>query len=251
MKLFLLLFLYINNIFSVELDFKPIFTENTSNKKNIMFRYLKDEKKFTANSKKDVLKFVNDNEIFANIYLDKYFSKDDKALIEIKVDEWLAGKLLEKVEKEIIIGDDILKSYYLNHKKDFQYKPFIDITIFKFDNFQSSFDFYTTVKDKNLTIAQNYAENNSIKYSTFKDHLNSVNPALVAALEKDKEKYFLPPFYIASKFDVIYVNIYDSSIKYIPFNQTKRRIKSILFKKIYYKKRAEIINNYKAKKSND
>jgi len=251
MKNFALLFFVATLSFALQVDIHPDNKITVTNQdKDALKSFLAKFYRFHIRDQ-GALNLVKGNRVLANEYVKSHqLSKADKTYITIQIEQYLADKFVQDFQRRNTISDKVALSYYLDHKDDFKKSDQVDTVLFVFNDPEKAVDFYTQVKGKDLSYAQNLAKeyNATIKDIGYKK-IDEVKYPTRAFLEKNKKSnYFLPPIILnTSSADVLYVRSYKKGNGYKPFKEVKEDIIKLLRKKTFLKERDKLLKKYGVK----
>ena len=245
---FLLLFFAIN-IYAIQISITP--DKNVSNikigsmDKQALKSYLKDTIGFVI-TEKGAKKVAKENRILANVYLKRYpLDTFTKHRIKIMIEDYLAKKMVDKVQKQIAISPKVIQSYYYDHLQDFKKPATVDLVGFDFPSYESAVDFYYKIRNKDIEFAKKLAKQKNITIASYRHKkIKDLAPSIQKILKKDKEKYFLPPLIIGDHIKILYVSSYHKAKGYIPLKKVEGKIKKYLYDKTFFQYRKKILEEY-------
>jgi len=233
---------------AVEVEVKSSVYKTDENNILAFDRYLQDDKNFRAESRKDLEKNLHEDWILAEIYIKDNFNDFEKAKVTNLVNRFLAKEQVKKIQKEIKISDDIIKSYYLDHLAEYKLKPYVEMKIFNFDTIESAYEFYIFSRSHTFDESMKYAINNNISPEKYNHPLNRMMPEMRYSLRDTKQKkYFTPPQVFKQHYMVSYIENVTERDGYVEFKNVKKYIEKILWKETYLQKRFDLVSQYKEK----
>jgi len=233
---------------AVEAQLKKSDTSVSKDEIDVMKVHIYEKNRFTANSDKDIKNIIYRNKILSNAFLDKYYDKDEKTKTSIMLNEYFAKKIVQKIQAEIGISNDVVRSYYLDHVEDYRYLTTAELDIYMFDSLDEAYKFYDFSTKNSVQDALSYLEENKIKSRPYNGALKFMYGSIRNALRNDKEEnYFTPPQYRLNKYVTIFVKKMKNKPGYIELKDVEKNVKKKLWQLTYLKKREEIINEYEQK----
>ncbi|GEM_PF-6672195 len=211
--------------------------------------YLRTEKHFRAQSRKDLEKNLRDDWILANSFLENAYTPEEKAKVVNLVNRYLAKREVQRIQKKIGISDDVLKSYYLDHISDYRLKPIVSMKIFHFKTLEDADTFFRFAKTHSYEEAVKKAEAMQTKPIDYTHPLNMMQPIFRLSMRNKTDKeYFTPPQFVGKDFAVLYVADIKPREGYVPFEKARKGIGKELWKKTYLRMRRQILDSYQDKK---
>lgn len=192
---------------------------------------------------KNAVKILKENKILANAFLkEKLLTAETKADINVLLNEKLANLMVDNSLEKKPLSDEVLLSYYKDNLVDYYQNKKITFSVYSFDDFNSSLDFYTKYKDKVKSI-KNTEANMSQESQTLL--LRNLHPDLVnLLLDNNTTGYITPPQKFYKKYIILHVKDFiDAGIE--KFEAVKDDVKKIVQKKIRYDTKKALLNKYK------
>ena len=219
--------------------------EVTKSDVNALKRYLKEKFKFHI-SDKGARKVVKENRILANEYLKKdLLKKQDKDLLKIELEMKLADKFTEYLQRKIKIPENVLKSYYYDHREDYKQSDEVTLERIRFKNFDEAMKFYNEIlkqKEKKDHLLKKYHGKVIYKGTVKKERLKN---SIQSFLKEEMQNTYLPPMVLqADRIDVYYVHTYQKAKGYKPYIKVKKEIENILYKRTFNREREKILSRY-------
>ncbi len=211
-------------------------------------QYLKEEKNFRAESRKDLEKNLREDWILAEVYVQNNFNDYEKSKLTNMVNRYLAKEQIKKIQKKIDISEDVVKSYYLDHLDNYKLKPYVEMKIFNFDTLESAHAFYIFTQSHTYDESLQHAVKEDIAYVQYNNPFNRMMPEMRHSLRDMKQKnYFTPPQLYKKQYMVTYIENITEREGYVAFEKTRKYIKKLLWKKTYLKQRSDLLSQYEAK----
>ena len=218
-----------------------------SNEMNIeaFKQFLIDKMHFHPDNQKDLDKRLNEDWLLANYFVKKYNSPFEEADVTNMVNRYLADKAVEKIQRSVKISDDVLRSYYLDHKNKYRMKAIVTFDLYTFKSLQKADAFYRFAKEHNASEVAAYTKKERIKTSSYKSRLNMMLPVFrLVMIDLEQSGYYTPPVYYNHDFDVLYIKNIEKKDEYVPYRVAKKEIAKKLYKQTFLKKRKEILETF-------
>lgn len=88
-------------------------------------------------------KIIFENRLLSNEFLNQYGFDEQKLIrLRIELEKKVSNELILKNENLNDLNDSILKSYYLDHLKDFEKPEIVEASFYKFENYLDAVKFY-------------------------------------------------------------------------------------------------------------
>ncbi len=234
---------------SAEVDVKPVPYVKNEKRVKAFDEYLREVKHFRANSWKDLEKNLRDDYLLANHFLKNGMNDDERARLTNMVNRYLAQREVQRIQKSIGISDDVTRSYYLDHLRDYKLKPIVSLKNFHFKTLEEADAFYRFAKENGYAKALQKAKTMGVEPIDYTHPLNMMQPLFRLSLKNRHDSgYFTPPQYVPKDFVVLYVADIKQRDGYIPYDKVKRAIARELWQKTYLRKRMEILSSYDGEK---
>lgn len=180
----------------------------------------------------DIKAMITDDRALANAYLDAYqVDKETMSEIRFIVEKKLSELYVQKYEKSLVLNDDTLRSYYIDHNDEFSHKIMVNAEFFNFSDFNSAYRFYAQGKT-DLDKLEVLAQENNATFKTYEVNVQNLNDAIKWAMKPiEEENYLLPPLFFTNHFTVVYIKKIRTNVQ-LPYDEKmKKRIREFLIKK--------------------
>ncbi len=250
MRIIWILSFLVISLFAIEIEIKPTKTlAKVDYREAEIFRdWLRKLYRFHI-SNDGAYKIIAENRLLANEYIKKYGLKDDdKRMLKLQTERYLAEKFVRLFQNEHIIDDKVALSYYLDHQDQFKKEGRIKPILFIFNDADQAIKFYSLAKGKTEQEVMKIAKemNATIKKDDWRDIDTLKSPTLNFVKRFGKKGYMLPPEFITpSSANVLYIEDYQKSQGYKPFESVKEDIKKYLFLQTFNKFRKKLLAQYK------
>lgn len=235
--------------FAVEINITPDKAINVTQKDITTYKYyVKRKYNYVITDNKGAKKIIKENRILANEFLKKGFLDKEKEYIKIMIEDYLADRYVQNIQRSIKIPEKVLYSYYLDHKDKFKEGAKVDIVRFSFKIYEDAVDFYNKAKrlhneEAIKKLATQYKA--QVKNYGWRD-VNMLKKTFASFIKKDTKGYLVPPFILSKNvINVYYIRDYKKGEGYYPFKKVKEKIRNILYNKTFGHKREEILKQYK------
>ncbi len=188
---------------------------------------------------------IKENRILANAYMKEYGIPDLlKIEMQIILEEKLRNMLVRKEKEKIEINNDVLLSYYKNHKDEFYKSEEITFNVYNFKNYEDAHSFYNKNRNNYTEIDSYVKDNNITKIS--ETMLKSKLHKELRALLKDGNvtKYITPPEFFNKKYMILDV-VSIQKAKILPFDKVKEKVRKSLLSKINQDTKTKLLAKYK------
>ena len=203
---------------------------------------------------KDARALVKKNRILANAYVEQYgVPKELQVRFRFNLEKALVRELIRKVEKNIDLSDNVLKSYYLANKEEFRVPKKIVFTLMTLPDYQQALSLYNHYKNIPSEVKDFKGDKeNNITVEQFTMGLQEMNPALKVVLkDTNATQYLTPPQKFYKNYIVMYVQSFVPA-GYRPYDsKVKSEIRALLLKKVYNRTKKELVEKYGAEDEGD
>ncbi len=188
---------------------------------------------------------IQENRILANAYMKEYGIPDLlKIEMQIILEEKLRNMLVRKEKEKIEINNDVLLSYYKDHKDEFYKSEEITFNVYNFENYEEAYSFYSKNRD-NYTEINNYVKDNNITKASETMLKSKLHKELRALLQEgNATKYITPPEFFNKKYMILDV-VSIQKAKISPFNTVKKKVRASLLSKINQDTKTKLLAKYK------
>ncbi len=233
--LFFIIFSFIN---AVELKIYPSRDLNISDSEADILIMTTYKNRGIKPTKEAAKKKIYENRVLADAYLKKY-NIPTSLLInkKLEIEEALAKEYIKRFQKNVTIKNNVLKSYYVVHKKEFHRPQTIVYYPIEFDSFDRALQFYFQAK-KNINIAKEYTKQHEIK--KYKVPKERIFLPIRKMFDNVKTSSILPPIYLGDSYVVFYVS-HVLPGKELTFDEAKDKIRKILLRKSFNQTRNELL----------
>jgi hypothetical protein len=189
--------------------------------------------------------------IAENRYLYQNYLKEGKIPEEVRLnfilefEKQLAYKAIKDQQEKIDIDDTTLKSYYIANPKEFEKPEQINLSIYQLPSFEAGAKAYEALKE-NLLHVEAYAQDHNFSKHDYNVSLDRMDRNL-QPLFKDNTKtapYILPPQYYHGAYRLFVLHSKEPSGHY-SFEESKERIKTILYRKAEKRTKLELLKPFK------
>ena len=184
-------------------------------------------------SNEDAIKYIKENRILSDKFIEKYRKVPKQLLIPLRLqlEENLANLYVKKKQKQLIINDEILESYYKTHPKQFVTDTKISFIAYKFKDFDSALEFY-----KNNNLLQNtLLDKKSLVLSK-----SQIDPYIAPLFDNIKEKEKTPPIFYGGSYVVFEIKKVEPPRR-LSFEESKNKIRDILLQKTFLRTKKELL----------
>jgi len=190
--------------------------------------------------KKNAKEYIENNRILANQFIKANKKVPKEKLIDIKLllEEQLAKEYVKNYQKNRIkIDHETIESYYKTHPDQFIKPKEVEFTAYKFPTFQEALNFYQ----------KNEKNKKGIKVKT---SIKGLDPMLQNIIDKTKKHEKTPPIFYNGSFIVFEIDKI-SPPKKLSLEESRNRIKNILYEKVFFRTRKELVDKIKSGQLND
>jgi len=185
---------------------------------------------------KDLKKYLKENKILSNWFVEaSNKGKEIKELLEkekLLLEEKLAKEIVNRNLQKLNIDEEILKSYYITHKKYFLESGKIKVKIERFRNFDQAMEAYASKK----------STKNKGSVITLEEY--KIHPIIKDILKKTPKGNLTPPIFFKGKFIIFEIeDKIEPQLK--KYEKVKDEIRRILLKKIIKRERERIVEEIK------
>ncbi len=229
---------------AIELDIKPESNVTASEKEVKMTEDIYISEGMKTNHDK-LATFISNNRALANAYLKKHEPLDYAYITSLKhkVENIIAQDMVKEIQENVKLEDneDILKSYYLEHRSEHMQKEAYDYHFIDFNTFEEALAFYQANKaDASDTLTQAKEVNATTTFFE-KVPFNKSYYSVEKLRDKDKLPQLLAPQFIET-YTVILITKFTPA-KPIPFKVMKQGIANYLYKKTFDETRDKVIKD--------
>lgn len=219
-------------LFAIEIKILPDTNLSISSqeKKTVIKNFLEKHIKISNN---DAVKYIKNNRILSNKFIEKYHKIPKELLIPLRlqIEENLANLYVQKKQKQLIINDEILESYYKTHPKQFITDTKISFIAYKFRNFDSALEFY-----KNNRLLHNMLlDKKSLTLSK-----SQINPYIAPLFNDIKEEEKTPPIFYGGSYVVFEIKKVEPPRR-LSFQESRNKIRDILLQKTFVRTKKELL----------
>ena len=234
-KTFMLLCIISFSLFAIQIEIFPDKDSKNVSSEEISTLISNMASKGIVIDKQNAKKYILENRLLANTFLKQHKKVPKNILTNEKLhfEKTLADAYIKEYQRKIRLSDDVLKSYYLTHKKDFFTIRKISFVPFYFDNFDKANDFYQkNKKNKHLQIPKDH--------QIFSLTTDRIDPLVFEVIEKNKPNKLTPPFFYHGRYVVLYIQ-QDIPSKQILYKDAKESIRKILLQKTAVRAKKELL----------
>ena len=210
--------------------------------------YIKKKYNYVITDNEGAKKLIRENRILANEFLKNGMYKKEKEYIKIMLEDYLADKYVQNIQRSIKIPEKVLYSYYLDNKEKFKKPSQVNIIRFRFKTYDDAADFYNkarTLHNEQAIKKLAMQHNAQIKDYGWRN-VTTLKKNFTSFIKKNEKSYLIPPFIQnAQATNVYYIRDYKKEGDYYSFDKVKQKIRDILYAKTFEQKREEILKRYK------
>lgn len=242
MSLVVLGLLSVSALQGVEVDVNVTAYQKDALRIQAFEEYLRKSRNFRPQKHSELDRNLKEDWLLANRFVREGMSAKEKAEITNTLNRELARMEVERIQRAVKISDDVPKSYYLDHMKEYKLRPILSFEIYAFKTLDKAAKFYEYAKHHTVDEVAAYAKKEKIKVLPYKAAENKTVPLLRRVMKDNTSTgYFTYPVFFNKEFTVVYVAGIEQRQGYLPYEKVKSHIMNTLFKKTYLEERQRVI----------